>query len=165
MLYVYFLNIFLYNFRKDTKMIIKSTIVLFWCWWMAGKCFLGSQFRLDRLWESTDLAKTWCVWKGDLRQWKEPRAGHGKSLFLVCPEVASLDLIFLIYKMKIIFFTLEDAYKNENKIIYIKEINKLWHDISMQVVITSTVVSMEMSVFSASVDSTWLIDHSTVAFG
>lgn len=67
--------------------------------------------------------------------------------------------------MKIIFFTLEDAYKNENKIIYIKEINKLWHDISMQVVITSTVVSMEMSIFSASVDSTWLIDHSTVAFG
>ena len=46
-------------------------------------------------------------------------------MFLVCPEVASLDLIFLIYKMKIIFFTLEDAYKNENKIIYIKEINKL----------------------------------------
>jgi len=56
--------------------------------------------------------------------------------------------------MKIIFFTLKDAYKNENKIIYIKEINKLWHDISMQVVITSTMVSMEMSVFSASVDST-----------
>lgn len=67
--------------------------------------------------------------------------------------------------MKIIFFTLEDAYKNENKIIYIKEINKLWHDISRQVVITSMVISMEKPVFSTSVDFTWLIDHSTTAFG
>lgn len=35
----------------------------------------------------------------------------------------------------------------------------------MQVVITSMVVSMEMSVLGASVDSTRLIDHSIVAFG
>ena len=35
----------------------------------------------------------------------------------------------------------------------------------MQVVITSTVVSMEAPVFRTSIDSTWLIDHSTVAFG
>lgn len=67
--------------------------------------------------------------------------------------------------MKIIFSTLEDAYENENKIIYIKAINKLWHGINVQVVITSTVVSMETPVFRTSIDSTWLIDHPTVAFG
>lgn len=27
---LYFLNIFLYNFRKSTKMMIRSTTVLFW---------------------------------------------------------------------------------------------------------------------------------------
>ena len=35
----------------------------------------------------------------------------------------------------------------------------------MQVIITSTMVSVETSVFSTSMDSTWLIDHTTIAFG